>query len=308
MSVTSKNNQALGIDPLALAKIKDLPLLAKTIAQGFLQGNHHSFQKGTGVEFSQYRSYEPGDSLSKIDWKLFARSDKYFVREAQRESNINLWLILDSSLSMLQQSESPQKSSNWHKLAYGQTLLATMAYLANQQSDNIGMMTLSSDKPLFKPALSGQQHWRRILIQLTQAQSGGIFPSTQTLQSQLRHLQNNAIVVVVSDFYEKNQEIINFLQKLNPSKTDIVAIQLETEDEIQFPYKGQIRFADRESKEQILVAAKHVKKDYLTARKDFNEQLASQLKQLQIEHWRANIDQPLNDTLHRFLSLRERKR
>lgn len=295
-----------------------MPLVAKTLAQGFLHGIHHSTQKGTGVEFSQYRSYEPGDALSKIDWKLFARSDKYFVREAQRESNINVWLVVDASLSMLQRSEFSTKSTTqndqkrapqaWHKLDYARTLLATMSYLAHQQGDAVGMLALSTEKSHFLPAYGGGQHWRKVLLQLANINSGGVFPPVQTLQNKLSHLQHNSLVLVVSDFYQRQNEITEFMAKLNPAKTDVVAIQLECNDELQFPYKGQIRFEDLESKKQVLVSAKEAKSTYLTARQDFNQQLSAQLKQLQIQHLRANIDEPLDTTLHQFLTARQRKR
>ena len=302
-------------EPLTLARVKDLPLVAKTLAQGFLHGIHHSTQKGTGVEFSQYRSYEPGDALSKIDWKLFARSDKYFVREAQRESNINLWLVMDASQSMLQQSliskthqANQQQAQHWHKLDYARTLLATLSYLAHQQGDAVGMLALSSDKTHFLPAYGGSQHWRKVLLQLAKVNSGGVFPPVQNLQNQLAHLQHNSLVVVVSDFYQNGQEITEFMRKLNPAKTDVVAIQLECDDEVNFPFKGQIRFEDLETKEQVLVAAKDAKSAYLAARQDFNQQLATQFKQLQIQHLCANIDTPLDSTLHHFLTARQRKR
>jgi len=316
-SSTPRSGHASLFEPRTLARVKDLPLVAKTLAQGFLHGIHHSTQKGTGVEFSQYRSYEPGDALSKIDWKLFARSDKYFVREAQRESNINVWLVIDASLSMSQRSEysdkNPQKPSGaqarqaWHKLDYARTLLATISYLAHQQGDAVGMLALSSAKTHFLPAYGGAQHWRKLLLQLTQVSSGGVFPAVQTLQNQLAHLQQNSLVIVVSDFYQQKTEITDFMRKLNPAKTDVVAIQLECDDELYFPYKGQIRFEDPESKEQVLVSAKDVKGSYLSARQDFNQQLSTQLKQLQIQHLRANIDLPLDATLHQFLTVRQRK-
>ena len=298
-------------EPRTLARVKDLPLLAKTLAQGFLHGIHHSTQKGSGVEFSQYRSYEPGDALSKIDWKLFARSDKYFVREAQRESNINVWLVIDASQSMLQCSQQTDKKdpkTNWHKLDYARTLLATLSYLANQQGDAVGLLAISSDTPHFLPAYSGAQHWRKVLIQLAKVRTGGYFPPVQSLQKQLAHLQQNSLVVVVSDFYQQNGEISEFMQKLNPAKTDVVAIQLECDDEINFPYQGQIRFEDLESKEQVVIAAKEAKKAYLAARQAFNQQLSEQLTQLQVQHLRCNIDAPLDATLHQFLTLRQAKR
>ncbi|MEP1870824.1 MAG: DUF58 domain-containing protein, partial [Paraglaciecola sp.] len=115
------------LDPLVLARVKDMPLVAKTVAQGFLHGLHNSVQRGTGIEFSQYRAYEPGDALSNIDWKLFARSDRYFVREAERESNINIWLVLDASASMLQQAS--HSNEGWNKFDYARHLLATIAYI-----------------------------------------------------------------------------------------------------------------------------------------------------------------------------------
>jgi uncharacterized protein (DUF58 family) len=315
---STTSGQTSLFEPLTLARVKDLPLVAKTLAQGFLHGIHHSTQKGTGVEFSQYRSYEPGDALSKIDWKLFARSDKYFVREAQRESNINVWLVIDASLSMLQRSEFSPKSKKpndektapqaWHKLDYARTLLATLSYLARQQGDAVGMLALSSDKTHFLPAYGGGQHWRKVLLQLAKVSSGGVFPPVQSLQNQLAHLQHNSLVIVVSDFYQNSQEITEFMRKLNPAKTDVVAIQLECDDEINFPYKGQIRFEDLESQEQVLVSAEEAKSTYLAARQNFNQQLSAQLKQLQIQHLHANIDEPLDTTLHQFLTARQRKR
>jgi uncharacterized protein (DUF58 family) len=315
MSVNS-GSQASLFDPLTLARVKDLPLVAKTLAQGFLHGVHHSIQKGTGIEFSQYRSYEPGDSLSKIDWKLFARSDKYFVREAQRESNINVWMVVDASRSMLQRSEFKGSEStvssavaiHWTKLAYARILLATISYLGHQQGDSLGLLALSSEKSHFLPALGGAQHWRKLLVQLSQLNSGGLFPSADTLQNQIAHLQQNALILVVSDFYQCNDEIIEFMRKLNPLKNDVVAIQLQSQDEIEFPYKGQIRFEDLETGQQILVSGKEAKHSYLTARAEFNQQLAKQLKQAQIQHWQANIDQPLDTMLQQFLTVRQRSR
>ena len=163
------------IEPKTLARVKDLPLVAKTVAEGFMHGLHLSQQKGTGIEFSQYRIYEPGDELSKIDWKLFARSDRYFVREAERESNINVWLVLDASASMQQKSVISEYDASWNKLDYGRYLLATIAHLGQQQGDAVGLLGLSTDQINYLPALSGLQQHQRIMLQLARMQSGGVF-------------------------------------------------------------------------------------------------------------------------------------
>lgn len=294
------------IDPLVLASIKDMPLVAKTVAQGLLHGLHGSVQRGTGLEFSQYRAYEPGDALGNIDWKLFARSDRYFVREAERESNINIWLVIDASASMLQNSS--ESTLAWHKFDYAKHLLATIAYIANNQGDATGLLGLSSESLHFSPALPGNQHWQKLLVQLSQMSSGSVFPSAHVLQHQLSRMQSNSLIFVLSDFYQKDNEIIELMQNLVGKRTEVIAVQLESNDELTFPYKGQIRFEDRESKQQVLVSADDVKNDYLEARQTWQEALKKTFNQLNIQHCIANIDQPLDKTLHHFLAARQKYR
>jgi uncharacterized protein (DUF58 family) len=300
------------IDPLVLASIKDMPLVAKTVAEGLLHGLHDSVQRGTGLEFSQYRAYEPGDALGNIDWKLFARSDRYFVREAERESNINIWLVLDASASMLQrssESDSQSKSNKgWHKFDYAKHLLATIAYIAHKQSDAVGLLGLSSESLHFSPALTGKQHWQKLLLQLSQMSTGSAFPSPQVLQRHLGRMQSNSLIFVLSDFYQKDNEIVDFMQNLVSKRTEVIAVQLESDDELNFPYRGQIRFEDRESKQQILVSADDVKTDYLLARRTWQKALIKTFNQLNVQHCIANIDQPLDSTLHRFLAARQKLR
>jgi uncharacterized protein (DUF58 family) len=300
------------IDPLVLAKIKDMPLVAKTIAEGLLHGLHDSVQRGTGLEFSQYRTYEPGDALGNIDWKLFARSDRYFVREAERESNINIWLVLDASASMLQrssESDSQSKSNKgWHKFDYAKHLLATIAYIAHKQSDAVGLLGLSSESLHFSPALTGKQHWQKLLLQLSQISTGSVFPSPQVLQRHLGRMQSNSLIFVLSDFYQKDNEIVDFMQNLVSKRTEVIAVQLESDDELSFPYKGQICFEDRETKQQVLVSADDVKNDYLVARQAWQEGMTKTFSQLNIQHCIANIDQPLDKTLHQFLAARQKLR
>jgi uncharacterized protein (DUF58 family) len=298
------------LDPLVLASIKDMPLVAKTVAHGLLHGLHDSVQRGTGIEFSQYRAYEPGDALGNIDWKLFARSDRYFVREAERESNINIWLVLDASASMLQHSSESGSKSNkgWHKFDYAKHLLATIAYIAQQQSDAIGLLGLSSESLHFSPALTGKQHWQKLLVQLSQMSTGSVFPSPQMLQRHLSRMQSNSLIFVLSDFYQKDNEIVDFMQSLVSKRTEVIAVQLESDDELHFPYKGQIRFEDRESKQQVLVSAEEVKNDYLVARQSWQEAMTKTFNHLNIQHCIANIDQPLDKTLHHFLAARQKLR
>lgn len=298
------------IDPKTLSRVKDLPLVAKTLAHGFLQGLHDSRQRGVGIEFSQYRVYEPGDELSKIDWKLFARSDRYFVREAERESEINVWFVLDSSDSMQQSSvQSEGKNENqesvaWTKLNYSKYLIATMAYLAQKQGDSVGFLALSSAKSNFLPAYAGERHWQKLLIALTQVNANGVFPEIDQVSTQLSSLKKNGLIVLLSDFHQQNDEISQLAINLANERTEVISFHLSTEDEISFPFKGAVHFEAIETKEDVLVSADQVKDEYLAARKAYNEQLDAMLTKHSVQYVPTNIDHPLNETLFSFLNAR----
>lgn len=291
------------INPALLAQLKDLPLVAKTVAQGFLYGMHTSLQRGSGMEFSQYRAYEPGDPLSNIDWKLFARSDRYFVREAERESNIQVWFLIDASASMLQQS-STSLTGAWHKLDYAKHLVATMSYLAQQQGDSVGLLSLSSHAAELLPAHSGYQHWQKTVLHLAQLQSGAVFPSLDYIQQQLAKVREHGVIIMLSDFYENQDEILGALQQLQSPRTDVIGMQLISQDELSFSYEGLVHFEDRESKKRVTLSAAAAKQAYLENLSTFNDGLQNRLQSMGINHHQVNIDEPMDATLRRFLKVR----
>jgi len=304
------------IDPKTLSRVKDLPLVAKTLAHGFLQGLHDSRQRGVGIEFSQYRVYEPGDELSKVDWKLFARSDRYFVREAERESEINVWFVLDCSQSMLQssmQSESKEQQKNnipeesrWTKLKYSQYLIATMAYLAQKQGDSVGFLALSSANNHFLPAYAGERHWQKLLIELTHINPNGKFPDVGQVITQLSTMRKNGLIILLSDFHQQSDEISKLALNLANDRTEVISFHLSSQDEIDFPFKGAVRFKEFETNEEILVSAEQVKDEYIAQRKHYNEQLNLKLSKQRVQYVPTNIDQPLNESLFKFLNARKK--
>lgn len=294
------------LDPKTLSRVKDLPLVAKTLAQGFLHGIHASAQRGVGVEFSQYRVYEPGDDPGKIDWQLFARSDKYFVREAERESDVNVWFVLDTSLSMMQHSQISHPNNHWSKLDYARTLLATLAYLTQKQGDNIGFLSLSTQVQSYLPALCGERHWQKILLALTKITASDTFPNVEQVAKQLGNMQKNGVIFLISDFYQQDNEIVELVSKLSNARTDIIAIELTCDDEETFPYQGAIRFEDLETKTQKLVSASQVKEDYFKAKVQSQQDLVTQLTKHKVKHFIANIDAPLDQTLFDMLKARNK--
>ncbi|MEP1740580.1 MAG: DUF58 domain-containing protein [Kangiellaceae bacterium] len=302
------------IDPKTIARIKDLPLVAKTIAEGFLIGHQASTQRGVGLEFSQYRAYQEGDELNRIDWKLFARSDRYYVREAERESEIDVWFLLDSSASMLQHSGPNGDVRGLNKLEYAKHLIASLSYIANKQGDSFGLVSLNDKQfdqspktKTFVPSGKGERHWQRLLIELSNIKSGVIFPKLSLLKPIFEQMNRPSIIFVLSDFYQQDNEITNFVSKLNSNLSEVIALPLNTHDELTFNYSGPIRFKDLESEQEILVSAKSAKQNYLQALSNYKTELKQQFSERNISHYELNIDEPLDAGLFAYLKHRQRR-
>ena len=291
------------IDPRTLARVKNLPLIAKTVADGFLHGLQQSHQRGVGIEFSQYRAYEPGDPLSRIDWKLFARSDRYFVREAERESEIAMWFVLDASASMNLASEN--RPGAWTKFEYARHLLATLSYIGQQQGDHVGMLALSGDQQHLLPPASGERHWHRLLKQLIAIKSGESFPDTDQIKSAIQRVQKTGLVFIISDFYQVSDELNEFIRQVSAGRTEVVAMQLQSNDELTFPYKGAIRFEDLETGEQVLVSAKSARETWLESLAAHQQELESFLRRQRVTLNQINIDEPMDQALYDFLTNRQ---
>lgn len=291
------------IDPLTLARVKDMPLIARTVADGFLHGLQQSHQRGIGIEFSQYRNYEPGDDPGRIDWKLFARSDRYFVREAERESEIGIWFVIDASASMRQASGD---AAGWSKFDYARHLLATLAYLAHRQGDQIGMLSLSSAEQQFMPLAAGERQWHRIVKSLATLKSGAGFPVVKAIRSAISRLQMPGMIFIISDFYQQATEIFDFIRQLTAANTEVVAMQLQCGDELHFPYRGPVRFEDFETGEQVLVLAQHARTAYLDALAQHQASLRKALAAQRVALSTINIDQPMDQALFEFLDSRRK--
>lgn len=292
------------IDPRTLARVKDMPLVARSVAEGFLSGLQPSQQRGVGVEFSQYRAYEPGNEPKRIDWKLFARSDRYFVREADRESEIATWIVVDCSRSMAQRSE----DGAWDKFDYARHLAATLAYLAQRHGDLPGLLMLNTEQQCVVPPTGGERQWHRILRALQTVRAAGRFPDDSSVLSLVRRLQLPSLVVVISDFHETREELLSFMRSISTSRNDVIALQLLCEDETRFPYRGAVNFEDLETGERILVSGRAARAHYLDALVAYQSRLRQAMAQLDIDLETFDIDQPLDAALHAFLQRRQSMR
>jgi len=289
------------LDPSTLARIKNLPLLSKKIIAGTMSGLQHSHQKGAGLEFSQYRNYEQGDDPRLIDWKLYARTDRYFVREALRESLVDVWFIIDCSASMNQCSDS---ITDWTRLDYARHLTATLASVVCKHGDAPGLIGLNDNGFTFLPAMRGARHLEALLVQLEQLTAKGCWPDAEKFAVIWEHLQRPSLIVLISDGLQKENELEQLVAKLSAAGREIINFQLLTDAEIHFNYRGNSAFRDPESGKILQINSSTARKDYLQNFQSYLDVFKNSLLRLGVDHWQTTIEQPMDDLLHQFLKHR----
>ncbi|MEO0425771.1 MAG: DUF58 domain-containing protein [Pseudomonadota bacterium] len=292
------------IDPRSLAQLRDLRLVAHRVVEGMLSGIHVSRQRGAGLEFNQYRAYEPGDDPSRIDWKLFARSDRYFVREAQRESQLTLWCLIDLSGSMALESED---IAGWSKLRFAKALAASLAWLAMRQGDAFGLIGLAAERLEYMPCRRGRRHFERYTVALDRLQAQGRWPGEHTLSSLWEPLRSPGLAILITDLFEAGEEITSLAGKLAAAGKDVLVVQLLTDAEQAFPWRGRVLFEDRETGETRLVDASAHRETYHALRDAEARAQRRSLAGRDVVLHSTTIEAPLEPFLARCLDPRRRR-
>lgn len=252
------------IDPLTLATTRDLAWLSRHIAEGTLLGMQHSQRRGAGIEFQQYRGYEPGDSIRNIDWKLFARSDRYYVREADQESQMHVCIVLDTSASMQQPSFACPELS---KLHYAKCWIAALCWLLYRQGDRFSLLTVNDEETQRVPEGQGESHHRRIALALEQAPARGQWPGEGQLASLWQYFEQPCQVVLVSDFFDTAEvgAQSTFAARLHAAKRPCLPLQILVEAEKTFPFDGELKILDPEGSGISELGAQQQRQVYLQA-------------------------------------------
>jgi uncharacterized protein (DUF58 family) len=277
------------------ARLKSLRLLARRAvgAQGI--GLHASRSRGAGLEFAQYRAYEPGDELRQVDWKLYARSDKFFVREAERESPLVVWLLVDASASMGQEDAA---RPGWSRLSAARALAACLIEVAMRQGDRIGLATLRDDGlRMVTPAASMRQR-DALRHALHGLDARGPWPDDTRLRPLWERIRANDLVVLLSDLFDEGS--VEMLARLSAARRDVVAIQLLTAEERDFPFQGGHRFRDPETGEELLGDGAAMREDFIARFAQAREALRARLDAAGVRHAAYVLDEPLDAPLQRL--------
>lgn len=261
------------LDPRVVGKLQRLDLIARLVVEGFLTGLHQSPYHGFSVEFAEHRQYMPGDPIRHVDWKLFAKSDRYYIKEYEEETNLRAWILLDTSSSMLFQSEAAGVS----KLRYGISLAAALSYLMVQQQDSVGLMTFSDRIHRLVPARSTGAHLRVLLRELevearrsaakrpekSEGEEKRLTRIGRCLDYLADRVPRRGLVVLITDFWDQgDEEVIRALKHFRHRRHEVVVFQVQDPSESEFPYKEEGIFVDLETGEQLNVLPWEAAREY----------------------------------------------
>jgi uncharacterized protein (DUF58 family) len=288
------------LDPAVVARLGTLELKARTIVEGFLSGLHRSPFKGFSVEFAEYRQYIPGDDLSTIDWKVFARSDRYYVKKFEEETNLDAHLLLDVSGSM------GYGSAAMTKFEYGACLAAALAYLMNRQRDAVGLTAFDDKIVAMLPAGSRPGHLRNMLVTLDRLQLGRETNVTKPLNQIVDSLSKRGMVVLISDLLDDADAVIRSLKHFQFRGNDVIVFHVLDPDEIDFPFERPTMFEDLETSEEVLAVPGAVRDHYVRAMSGFIERYRRELGATGIDYQLLSTKRPLELALMSYLSTRAR--
>ncbi len=289
------------LDPAVVARLGTLELKARTIVEGFLSGLHRSPFKGFSVEFAEYRQYIPGDDLSTIDWKVFARSDRYYVKKFEEETNLDCHLMLDVSGSMGYGGHHAMS-----KFAYGACLAASLAYLMNRQRDAVGLTAFDEGIVSMLPASSRPGHLRAVLVTLDRLRTAHRTDVSKPLHTLAESLTKRGMVVLISDLLDDPESVIRGLKHFQYRGIDVIVFHILDPDEIDFPFERATRFEDLETNEEVLAVPGAVRDHYLKAIGGLVERYRRELGATGIDYVLLNTAHPLELALLSYLSTRAR--
>ena len=275
----------LDLPPDLRSRLRQLSLVPRRAAALASAGMHDSRNRGGGLEFAQYRAYERGDDLRQIDWKLYARSDRFFVRDAERESPIAVWIVIDASASMAQ---ADLATPGWSRFDAARRIAACLIEIALNQGDRFGVI-VEGETPLVLDPHAGARHRDRLLLALAPLHATGVAQWQRDAAIFGERIGAQDLIVILSDAFD--EDCIATAERLAASGRDVAMVQILTADERDFPFDGGYRFHEPESGTQLVGDGRSLRDDFLTRFAEARTALAARLDAHGIRHVEHFIDQ-----------------
>ncbi len=290
--------------PEVIRTIARLDLKARFIVEGFLMGVHRSPFHGFSVEFSDYRDYVHGDDPAYIDWKLYARTDKYYVKRFQAETNLRCMLLVDTSASMHYSSRGRE---NLTKFEYATALAASLGYMMIRQQDRVGLMTFDTRVRRHVPPRSKRAHLFRILDQLLKVRPAGRTDLAKALSTAVPFIRRKGLVILFSDLLDEPVPVVNQLRHLRHRGQDVIVFQILDRAEMTLPFEGPTQFVDPETGTVVAAEPSLVRKEYRRRLQSLLETYRREMSAFQIDYLVLDTSTPFQKALLRFLLYRHRR-
>lgn len=293
--------------PEVLAKIGDLELRARHVVEGFISGMHRSPYQGYSVEFAQYKEYSPGDDLRHLDWRVYGRSDRFFVKQYEEETNLRAHILLDCSASM-RYPEQDLSAGRMTKFEYAATLAASLGYLMVHQQDAAGLVLFDEEVRVNMPALSNQVHLRELIEQIDQARLERGTNGKRLFADLAGKLARRSLVIVISDLLADAEDVASALERIRFANHEVLVLHVLDYDEREFPFQDNTLFEGIESPGlHALVDPQTLRSGYLSALDAHVSRLRSRCTNSRIDFVELSTKDPLDVALRGFLAARMKR-
>jgi uncharacterized protein (DUF58 family) len=291
------------LNPEVLARLEGLGLRARTIVEGYVSGVHRSPYHGFSIEFAEHREYVPGDDLRYLDWKVFGRTDKYYLKQFEEETNLVCHLVLDTSESMRYQGPGAGQS----KLEYAKCLAATLAYLVLRQQDSVGLVTFDHQIRNFVRAASTPSHIKPLLHVLEHAPGERKTDSGVLFHDLAERLKKRGIVIVIGDLFDDVTAIVKGLEHLRHRRHEVIVLHVLDPAELEFPFDDTTRFRGLEQWPSLVAEPRALRQAYLEQFQEYLRQVERGCRRHRIDYVLARTDRPVDLVLSSYLASRVRK-
>jgi uncharacterized protein (DUF58 family) len=292
------------LDPEVLARLGSINVVARQVVEGFITGLHRSPHRGFSVEFSEHRPYAPGDEPRHLDWVAYAKTDRYYVKQHEQETNLRCHILLDCSASM----NYAGRRGALTKLEYGSYLAATLAYLMARQQDVVGLVAFDDQVRLHMPPGGAPSHINELCRRLEMLEPGAETDVAKPFHDLAEMIKRRGLIVIISDLYDDEDEVVRALQHFRHRRHGVIVLHVLDPAELEFPFRKLTQFVDLETDDRYQVDPKAVREHYLADLRAFIDRYKKACSDSDSEYVLADTSVPYDFLLRSYLARRQRMR
>jgi uncharacterized protein (DUF58 family) len=296
------------LKPDVVSKLSNMELSARLVVEGFITGLHKSPYHGFSVEFAEHRQYMAGDEIRRIDWKVYGKTDRYYIKQYEEETNLKSYIILDASASMAFASDDPERKGEKRisKLSYASFIAASLSYLMIQQRDAVGLTIYDTGIRSMVPPHATKAYLRRILRELEQATPGHATGTAPALHQMAERITRRGLVIVLSDLFDDPAQVIAALKHFRHNHHEVLVMQVLDPMERSFAFGADAIFKDMETKEELTTQPFQIQRAYRQTMQNFLERYKRECRENNIDYVLLDTSVPFDTALFQYLNKRKK--